>query len=582
MARRFTSAEVELIAKDKTGPGVESAKGKIGGLTNFVKSYGAELAAVGASVFGLVKMGKKLVDAYSQQEDALVNLESAMKTSGTYTDESYKALQEYATEIQKATTTGDEAALALMALGTSMGLSTDEIRTATEYAIGLAEVYNIDLNTAMRGVALAMEGQYTMLNRYIPQLREAQTEEEKQEAFVRASTAAYQIAQDQTKTYAGMVEQLKNQFGDIAEKLGELLIPMLSKLLEWVKMGVDWFNNLNPTVQKIVTVMMLLGGAAILLAPAIMAIITMAPALGAAITLATGPLGPILLGVMALTVGIIMLIKHWEEVKAFFVNLWNALKEFWDKIEPFVAAFVPLYGIPKMIIENWESIIGFFKKIGDALQAFVDRFFGIVDRIREGVEKIGGAFKGLFDRLVGHSIVPELVTGIESEFNRLIDYMKNDFQQSFVGTMDVVWSSTKSIAEGIKDTIKNLLADMIRAIAKQYAEIAAAFLITLQFGKALRYFAASAALYAAAGAIRKMQKGGEFVTNGPELLLVGDNPSGREHVKVTPSEQPEYQGGSAGPMQGDVYFDGTKVGRWIAKQVRAKNIPIYKGALVSS
>jgi hypothetical protein len=35
-------------------------------------------------------------------------------------------------------------------------------------------------------------------------------------------------------------------------------------------------------------------------------------------------------------------------------------------------------------------------------------------------------------------------------------------------------------------------------------------------------------------------------------------------------------------MGGDVYFDGDKVGRWIAKQVRSKNIPIYKGALVSS
>jgi hypothetical protein len=158
--------------------------------------------------------------------------------------------------------------------------------------------------------------------------------------------------------------------------------------------------------------------------------------------------------------------------------------------------------------------------------------------------------------------------------------MNTQFAPSFEQTMEMVWTSTKSIGQGLKDTIKYLIADMVAAFAKQYAAIAAAFLITLQFGKAARYFAASAALFAASGAIRKLQHGGEFVTNGPELIMVGDNPSGKEHVSVTPAESPSYN--QSGAMGGDVYFDGDKVGRWIAKQVRSKNIPIYKGALVSS
>jgi hypothetical protein len=32
-------------------------------------------------------------------------------------------------------------------------------------------------------------------------------------------------------------------------------------------------------------------------------------------------------------------------------------------------------------------------------------------------------------------------------------------------------------------------------------------------------------------------QGGSFVTQGPELMMVGDNPSGRERVSVTPSEK---------------------------------------------
>lgn len=37
--------------------------------------------------------------------------------------------------------------------------------------------------------------------------------------------------------------------------------------------------------------------------------------------------------------------------------------------------------------------------------------------------------------------------------------------------------------------------------------------------------------------------GGDFVTNGPELILVGDNPSGKERVTVTPSEAGAGQSG---------------------------------------
>lgn len=38
----------------------------------------------------------------------------------------------------------------------------------------------------------------------------------------------------------------------------------------------------------------------------------------------------------------------------------------------------------------------------------------------------------------------------------------------------------------------------------------------------------------AVGNVPKFATGGEFVTNGPQLIMVGDNPSGREHVQITP------------------------------------------------
>lgn len=41
--------------------------------------------------------------------------------------------------------------------------------------------------------------------------------------------------------------------------------------------------------------------------------------------------------------------------------------------------------------------------------------------------------------------------------------------------------------------------------------------------------------------IPKFAQGGDFITSGPQLIMVGDNPSGRERVQITPSERPVSQ-----------------------------------------
>lgn len=61
----------------------------------------------------------------------------------------------------------------------------------------------------------------------------------------------------------------------------------------------------------------------------------------------------------------------------------------------------------------------------------------------------------------------------------------------------------------------------------------------------------------ATGSIPKFAQGGEFITSGPQLIMVGDNASGREHVSITPlssSESPTPQSQTTViQIQGDVY-----------------------------
>ena len=56
--------------------------------------------------------------------------------------------------------------------------------------------------------------------------------------------------------------------------------------------------------------------------------------------------------------------------------------------------------------------------------------------------------------------------------------------------------------------------------------------------------------------------GGEFVTHGPELILVGDNPSGIEHVSVTPGEAMGKGGGVVNRFD----FRGAKFGPGLTRR----------------
>lgn len=70
-------------------------------------------------------------------------------------------------------------------------------------------------------------------------------------------------------------------------------------------------------------------------------------------------------------------------------------------------------------------------------------------------------------------------------------------------------------------------------------------------GPALGAIAAGVAVAAGIANVKsiasaKFARGGDFVTTGPQMILVGDNPGGRERVSVTPESSPNYAGPQGG------------------------------------
>ena len=96
-------------------------------------------------------------------------------------------------------------------------------------------------------------------------------------------------------------------------------------------------------------------------------------------------------------------------------------------------------------------------------------------------------------------------------------------------------------------------AAQVQAVVDTYAAANAAYkaMAGIQFiGPVLGAAAAAAAIGAGLANVKQIEAaatGANFVTSGPQMLMVGDNPGGREKVQVTPLSSPNIDGpGEAG------------------------------------
>lgn len=197
---------------------------------NFIANI-ASNAVTGA--FNVIKSGissftdllDESIKASSEQEDAINKLNSALKISGQYTSSTSKELQDYASALQSTTKYGDETILSTTALISSLGqLDKEGLKKATAATLDLATATGIDLNTAAQLVGKAAAGEVSTLKRYGVEVKDTG---DRVRDF---STALEKInkqfggsAASQIDTFSGAVAQLKNNYGDTLEVIGDYI-----------------------------------------------------------------------------------------------------------------------------------------------------------------------------------------------------------------------------------------------------------------------------------------------------------------------------------------------------------------------
>lgn len=194
---------------------------KTGGMIAGMKS---NYLVAAAGMAAMVAAGKKALDAWSKQEDAVNKLNLALANQGNFSSQVSKDLQAQASALQAVTRHGDEAILAGQSLLATTGLTGDELKKVTPLVLDFAEGMQMDLNTAFQLVTKASAGQASALSRYgISVTKGASKSEQFNEVLQQMESRFGGMAAAGAETASGKMEQFSNAVGDAWEQLGKFV-----------------------------------------------------------------------------------------------------------------------------------------------------------------------------------------------------------------------------------------------------------------------------------------------------------------------------------------------------------------------
>ena len=199
-------------------------------ITNSEKSqksilkYAAGVTAAVAAVAGMVKISKELMGAYAAQEQAEVQLQSALKATHGAVGISKTALADYAKELSNSTGIADEAIInaeALMTTFTQVGR--DAFPIAVEAAADMSKMFGQELQGSVIQLGTALNSPIAGIGR-LRRIGISFTEAQKE--MIKGFMDQNDIASAQKV----ILDELHNEFGGIAKELGGSVLGSYDKL----------------------------------------------------------------------------------------------------------------------------------------------------------------------------------------------------------------------------------------------------------------------------------------------------------------------------------------------------------------
>lgn len=250
----MTEARVQIVldAKDKTGPAFKSTSSKMQKLNRTADKLSKALGiGIVAGFAGLVSISRKSIKAFEAQEMATSRLTSALLNVEGQTQQNVDALKEYAQQLQRTTTFGDEEIISAQGMLATFQLNEQQIRKLTPRLLDMAaslektsgQTVDLEQVSIAMGKVIGPGGTAGALKRYGVAMSEAQEEQfnlatgmERVNLLAEILDGNFQgIAEASAQTLTGQIRQMQNAMGDLQEVFAEGLLKGLQPFVVQLK-----------------------------------------------------------------------------------------------------------------------------------------------------------------------------------------------------------------------------------------------------------------------------------------------------------------------------------------------------------
>lgn len=512
MENELKDVTTELNTKSSTWYKLSESMDKAG---EKMKAVGGKMSSVGKTLSAAVTLPivgigtaatKMAMDAVESENLFEVAMGSMVGEARKWSEETSKALGLNAYDVRKNVSTYN-------AMLTSMGLTSDESlkmsQGLTQLSYDMASFYNLQPEEAFEKLKAGISGEaeplkalgilvndatiknYAYVNGIAKQ-GEALTEAQKVQA-------RYGVILEGTKNAQGDLERtmdsptnkirvMKEQVKQLAIQFGQILIPILEKVISVVKPLLDKFLGLSKEQQQmIVTIgliaaavgpLILIVGKVITIVGSLSSMFSAASAamaavggastiLGTVFTALTGPVTITIAAITGLIAIFISLYKNNEELRNVVNKAWNEVKTIISGIiEGLKSLFQIFIEFTKQIWSKYgEDIINIVSTAFTMISTIVKNVLEVIkNTINVAINILKGNWQGAWDSI--KVLTSSVWNNIKSIISTTLDLLKGIISVSInviSNTISGVWNNIKSSTTIVWNSIKNAITTPINA-----------------------------------------------------------------------------------------------------------------------
>ena len=230
-------------------------------------------------------------------------------------------------------------------------------------------------------------------------------------------------------------------------------------------------------------------------------------AFGAAVAFLTSPITLAVAAIAAIIAIVILLVKHWDEVKEVTINVWNSIVNFIksgvEKVKEFLGNVI------NFVKNNWQAILTFM------------------------ANPFAGAFKLLYDNCEGFKkVVDNVLNAVKTAFSNAFNSIKSTITNIWNGILNIFNKGGQifsGVVDGVAEVFKKIVNTLISGINKLIATPFNKINSLLNTIRKLSFLGISPFMNLwstnplPVPQIPQLAQGGWVGADNPQLAIVGDN-----------------------------------------------------------